>query len=79
MLTTLKMLTLTAQCTCTGHLSPRDVLRMLAYGVLAVQAGRARDGNLMTYKMHVGAMRGTWRRARVRAIGCRAVAQALGV
>ena len=79
MLTTGKMLTLTAQCTCTGHLSPRDVLRMLAYDILAVQAGKARDGNHLTYKMHLGAMRGTWRRARVRAIGCRAVASALGV
>ncbi len=60
-------LSITARCAWTGALTGRDVVRMLAYGALAVQASHATDGNAITYKLHVGAMRGTWRRAHERA------------
>lgn len=62
-MTTFEMLKITARCALTGHMSAADLTRMIAYGVLAVQATRARDGNAFTYKMHVGSMRGTFRRA----------------
>jgi len=76
---TLQALTITARCACTGHVTIRDVVRMAAYGILAVQASTILDGNRMTYRMHIGAMRGTWRKAYARSMGRRAVALALGV
>ena len=60
---TFDMIKIVGRCTLTGCLSLGDILRMAAYGILAVQAARATNGNMLTYKMHVGAMRATYRRA----------------
>lgn len=45
-----------------GHVSARGAVRMAAYAVLAKLAAGDENGHAMTYKMHVGAMRGTFRR-----------------
>lgn len=45
-----------------GHVRPRAAVRMTAYAVLAKLAHGEEGGHGFTYRMHVGAMRGTFRR-----------------
>lgn len=45
-----------------GYVSPRAAIRMAAYAVLAKLAHDEGGRQGFTYKMHIGAMRGTFRR-----------------
>lgn len=62
-----------------GYVTPRAAVRMAAYAVLAKLASDEVTGHAMTYKMHIGAMRGTFRREVVKYRLENAIAQALGV
>lgn len=48
-----------------GHISARSAVRMSAYAILADLAARepAARGHALTFKMHIGAMRGEFRRS----------------
>lgn len=62
-----------------GYVTPRGAVRMTAYAVLAKLADGEMSGHAFTYRMHIGAMRGTFRREVLGYRLERAVAMELGV
>lgn len=56
------LLAVTAKAWWQGYVSNRAAIRMSAYAVLAKLAWDEGGAQGMTYKMHVGAMRGAFRR-----------------
>lgn len=55
-------LTITAKALWAGYIKPRTAVRMLALATLAKLAHEEGGAMGMTYKMHIGAMRGAFRR-----------------